>query len=427
MSKGKDIKEKIPMHIYILVLMVILASKTVFFGIIHMKVTMLITLLFLILYGLYLTKRGIFRIKKKVLMYFAIFTAFQLVLLLFHLDDMFLDINSYMGIIVLLLEVLAIGLLVVSSIEKRDFVRAYVHIIVVIALISLIYFFWSMTNQRAVFNICNIYENGRISYIALPWYTYGWQTTMDNGYIYNCFFGRNAGPFWEPGAFQGFLLIAIFFLLSYKELFRHRFMIMIILLITLLTTQSTTGYIVFLISLLGYSQDYVECLFGRIKFLNNKKKTKMLIYIISLLFIIFVGYIILLSGNISNKFDVNNRSYIDRMTDINESLAVLSDNILVGIGFGSNSTVTGFTTVSATTIIYIAIYYGLPFTIYYLYRFIFGCKCLYEPTSFLKKVVLLASFIIILMSETLYLLPMYAIFLFSTDKWSVRRLDSSNE
>lgn len=283
-----------------------------------------------------------------------------------------------------------------------------------------------MKNRQAVFNSCNIYENGKTSYIALPWYTYGWQTTMDNGYVYNYFFERNAGPFWEPGAFQGFLVIAIFFLLNYKEAFKHKSIIMIVLLITLLTTQSTIGYIVFLISLLGFSKDYVKCLFGKIKLLNNRKKTNMLIYIISLLFIIFVGYIILLSGNISNKFDDNNGSYIERKTDINESLAVLFDNILIGIGFASSSEIV-FTSVSATTILYIATYYGLPFTIYYLYRFMCGCKSLYEPNSFLKKVVLLVSFIIILMSETLYLLPIYAIFLFSTDKWGVMCLNSSKE
>ncbi len=63
---------------------------------------------------------------------------------------------------------------------------------------------------------------------------------------------RNSGPFWEPGAFCGFLIIAIYF--DYNRTKRLFNVFGIIAIITIVTTFSTTGYIAYatfaLISLL---------------------------------------------------------------------------------------------------------------------------------------------------------------------------------
>lgn len=56
---------------------------------------------------------------------------------------------------------------------------------------------------------------------------------------------RNCGPFWEPGAFQGFINLAIVFeLLSYNEKNKKWHIRMLIFVITVITTFSTGGYIV---------------------------------------------------------------------------------------------------------------------------------------------------------------------------------------
>ena len=63
---------------------------------------------------------------------------------------------------------------------------------------------------------------------------------------------RNAGMFWEPGAFAGYINLALVFLglirnrLSRQAFFRH----FVVLSITLFTTLSTTGYFVYPIVLL---------------------------------------------------------------------------------------------------------------------------------------------------------------------------------
>lgn len=67
---------------------------------------------------------------------------------------------------------------------------------------------------------------------------------------------RNAGMFWEPGAFQGYLILALIFLAIIKKRLPQRDYLrsLIILSTGVLSTLSTTGFIVlFLIPLLHYN------------------------------------------------------------------------------------------------------------------------------------------------------------------------------
>ena len=58
---------------------------------------------------------------------------------------------------------------------------------------------------------------------------------------------RNCGPFWEPGAFAGYILVAfLVFFASPSYLFRHA-KASIVLLVALLSTMSTTGYLAFFV------------------------------------------------------------------------------------------------------------------------------------------------------------------------------------
>lgn len=62
---------------------------------------------------------------------------------------------------------------------------------------------------------------------------------------------RNAGPFWEPGAYAGYLLIIPLLYLNDVELFFKKYKKkIIVLIIGLLTTMSTTGYVAFSILLI---------------------------------------------------------------------------------------------------------------------------------------------------------------------------------
>lgn len=65
---------------------------------------------------------------------------------------------------------------------------------------------------------------------------------------------RNSGPFWEPGAFQGYILIAILLLSAYKNrmLPRDYWKTLIVFILTLLSTKSTTGYLLLPLALISH-------------------------------------------------------------------------------------------------------------------------------------------------------------------------------
>jgi hypothetical protein len=69
---------------------------------------------------------------------------------------------------------------------------------------------------------------------------------------------RNSGIFWEPGAFAGYLVLALSVILTHeRHLFRQRYAISGLLL-ALLTTQSTTGYIALMLLICLYVLRYAR-------------------------------------------------------------------------------------------------------------------------------------------------------------------------
>ena len=89
--------------------------------------------------------------------------------------------------------------------------------------------------------------------------------------------GRNCGPFWEPGAFAGYICISqILFFDRLSLLWKIYKKKMIIIFIALLTTVSTQGYVVFFFIYIFY-------------YLSKKLSVSKLL---SLVIIIFIGYIV---------------------------------------------------------------------------------------------------------------------------------------
>jgi len=111
------------------------------------------------------------------------------------------------------------------------FREAYFRIMVVICMVSLIMYF------------LNSLAGIRVGFLFKRYQTIG---------IYNfCFEGdlvRNSGMFWEPGAFQGYImLIPLLFYDKLRELLKSNFIPCLILIVALLTTKSTTAYMVFFV------------------------------------------------------------------------------------------------------------------------------------------------------------------------------------
>jgi len=75
----------------------------------------------------------------------------------------------------------------------------------------------------------------------------------------NDLFLRNSGMFWEPGVFQAYINLVLFLNLNrIKYLWKKERFKVIIILIALLSTQSTTGYITFFVIMTIYSFIYIK-------------------------------------------------------------------------------------------------------------------------------------------------------------------------
>lgn len=80
---------------------------------------------------------------------------------------------------------------------------------------------------------------------------------IENGEMFGIVGRRNCGMFWEPGAYQGFImLVPLMYIGQIRELLSQFRKECIVLILALLSTMSTTGYVVFaLLSLLVIMKD----------------------------------------------------------------------------------------------------------------------------------------------------------------------------
>lgn len=64
---------------------------------------------------------------------------------------------------------------------------------------------------------------------------------------------RNNGPFWEPGAFAGYIILLLLLFLDNKDYLLKNKVSLVIIIVALLTTYSTTGYVAFFWLILAFN------------------------------------------------------------------------------------------------------------------------------------------------------------------------------
>lgn len=163
-----------------------------------------------------------------------------LIAVIFGLQFILLPTISELAIINLLLKILMGGL--IFNYLKESFVFNFFLVLSGLSLISLFFFIF-----------INVFGLTLIPYILLRPEV---KSYIFYGTSYAIHLKKNAGMFWEPGANAGILTLCL--ALNFKNLKlywdKYRFKLIIILL-TLISTQSTTGYIVgFAIALLYFMQ-----------------------------------------------------------------------------------------------------------------------------------------------------------------------------
>lgn len=130
-----------------------------------------------------------------------------------------------------------------------DFAGTYIRAVMVLAVMAMIFFFANLAGSAVGINVA-----GATRHLALPVdFNLGAWTFLLHTYSINptdAF--RNAGMFWEPGAFAGYVNLALVFLCMLRKRFTKKSFYgqFAVLSVCLLTTQSTLGYVAFAIVIL---------------------------------------------------------------------------------------------------------------------------------------------------------------------------------
>lgn len=220
------------------VLWIVLSSGSMYFGQLNTELSMMglgaIILLYFVTYDYKCTEKNVIK--------------YCFILLFFIMNIIMTGIgnNSLKDGIIFLIRLSAV-LIIQSFIEQRIFVKYYIQIIYFISIVSLVC--WSIGVVFPDFPYPGTIEvhTASSSFYGTFYYTIG----MDSLSRFGSSIGRNAGIFWEPGVFQVYLNIAFFLVMCYnKENIKKRLTKAVVFAITIATTQSTMGYLIFMIQIL---------------------------------------------------------------------------------------------------------------------------------------------------------------------------------
>ena len=135
-----------------------------------------------------------------------------------------------------------------AFILRERFSNLYLRLMTVLTLVSL--FFWLLNvvgiNLPAIITISEASDGVSVNSLIV-------YTQSAAAKIRETNFPRNCGMFWEPGAFAGYLLIAFFLYINeLPTLWKTHRTSCIILILGLVSTFSTTGYILFAVLMLVF-------------------------------------------------------------------------------------------------------------------------------------------------------------------------------
>lgn len=221
---------------------------------------------------------------------------------------------------------------------------------------------------------------------------------------------RNSGLFWEPGMYQVFLNLALLFRLDgiFKSEYtknKSRFDI-IILIIAIISTKSTTGYIVMIVILITFLLKY--------NFNIRKKVGIVLIKCLMIIAAIFIVITVLNSNVVSNKFDKDNYSFRARENHIVSSIKLIHDRPIIGYGIRSDKYIqeytlqTGRNAVNSMGVFVMVLYLGIPFTVLY-YCFIY--TQIKKRKFAFNNLIIFLIIIIFHSTEVFYVYPIASLFI----------------
>lgn len=293
--------------------------------------------------------------------------------------------------------------LISSCFDKKKLVNAYLSIMTCIIIISLVCFYIQINYSFIPYLIALSSDYNDLYFYSL-YHTWGWGGVV---------FDRNSGPFWEPGAFQGFLTMGIIMLVLKVENNKKNppkvLFTLLLFMFGILTTGSSTAFVLLGLIVL-YKYRYV------IKTLQMLPPA--IKYCTSLVLVLGVLIYIYNSNNLQDKIaGTNNSSAEIRSNDIQGGVQIALVNPIFGVGvtktrdkLKTEYKVAHDDSCGLTNIGY---EYGLLFLIYYLICAYKGVRHFFGERN--SRFVYFI-FIIMSMTEGIWPLPFYLYLIFYREK-----------
>lgn len=361
---------------YILVFMLIYSSGATLYHINYNKLLPLFIGIILIMI-LYKIKKIKLDIRKLILLLFIFSSILSTMSINFDYD-----ISHYIGIIL----TISLSYFIVILLDYNDLTDIYINIMKFICITSLIFFLLGVLNPQIINGLPTISLPHGQEYKNIYIYNYRYHSlaTIQSGYF------KNNSFFWEPGAYQAFINMAL--MLELKKYGFKRSKNILLNIITIMTTMSTTGYISLILILLS-----------NVDLKADIKKN----LILSILMAIITIAVISNSEKLFSKFDKSSNNYVSFYTRIEgtkHDYEVWSNNNLL-FGNGYNNYILKQTFGSANSITSSLAKYG----------FIFILSLAFLNYIFLKKVtsnklqIVIYSVVLIIMyaTENFFIAPLF--------------------
>ena len=366
---------------YIAVLSILLASGTTYFYLMHAGLTLIGFLFIAMIYAI--KKKFSF---KKLSFFFWLYVLFIFLDYMIHGFDMNLVGHFFF--------LVGTALILVST-DYGCFKRIFLIVVVILVVISIflqLLYFLGIIDPQLQF----VASDNNMGFYVYAFHTFGGARWG----LYN----QMAGIFWEPGIYQMALNSAMLMnsdlIFNFKKEKNSKLKIVIVI-IAVIFTQSTTGYLVFGCIILGV-------VFGQEKLKSPKN-------IILILFGIIASVIVLNSSVVQDKFSSDNASYLVRMNDNVALLRMISDRPLLGSGVFSKSYMQladsyGMSGAQSNGILLATAQYGIFWTLFFILASLKEYK---KRAPKMNKWLYLGAFIMLNMGEPLSFAPFMLMFVLS--------------
>lgn len=384
--------------IYFFIITIIYLSGNIFFMSIHYSKSVTIVAIFSILM-LFIFRLEIKEYNLKSILFTLLLIICMLITLLINIEP---NISPYIAITLQIFIAYSLSKIITFS----EFKKIYVKVITYLAIISLICFLVSKVYPSIVYMFPKTDAIASVDYYNA--FVYVFHAAIGYGEL--VLSSRNSGIFWEPGAYQAFLNIGIYFLIDlHKSGYKFKFekYIILILIITVLTTYSTNGYMI--TALVVLSNIKIMCDI----FIKSKKDIVITLGICLIVAIVIVkfepnnidiGFNIY--DKISSEFSNGGEGALERIS-LDKLKYIFYDNKINFFGM-SFSQFSKLKENCWNSIIHTMITLGIPFTTLILIGYYNSAnKLIYKPILFLIVLIMCFS------TETLFWRPMFIYFIFA--------------